>query len=423
MASANGFCAEEGNGTGNDAESAMAAGGRDANGNENKIGCLEIVTEEWKVCKIMHDDDLLGIKENRAFGASRSKKKNKQAPMLKVRLQGSESLLQEPDLALRARLWNFGPVNSAFAGPLSDSAFRGTVFDDHDGKKVDLVANVVDFGKIELDGHRYAILRSVITRGVRVACRKNDIALKLECVRRSSPDVDASTLVVLPFVNPIRTRRISVSEKAMCPRKCDMQRQKSQSSCSSRAVVDSSSLFTGQKRSFQEMTSPSQAFHVHHNHQSWGNNMLANHGIIPSLRNCSQTSALLLHCQNLQFRPQIANCFLSTPWKKEHLLLPHFLEAAKPQYAEGVLFPHQNQNQHQNQHQHEQQQQQQQLQQLRQHQQFLQRPLEEHLCLQKQTENDVPDDTASVPPVESHSKPRQPKIAPRDGRNRSCPKQ
>ncbi|CAK9077354.1 unnamed protein product, partial [Durusdinium trenchii] len=88
------------------------------------------------------------------------------------------------------------------------------------------------------DGFRYATLKCAITRAARILCKRNHIAVRLDCVRAELDDARTGykVLGVSDRVLPARTRRISISEKAMCPRACDVKKRARPRSAPSAAV-------------------------------------------------------------------------------------------------------------------------------------------------------------------------------------------
>ncbi|KAH9260732.1 hypothetical protein BASA81_001199 [Batrachochytrium salamandrivorans] len=190
--------------------------------NENEC-ILEVVTPEWKYfdCDEYNFDEsrIVCIKEQRKMGTQRGSKTTPQAPALEVRAKG----LPPTQIACRARLWNFGPCSDG-EPPRHDgtaqqlSLLRANV-------TIDVTENVAIFGPVQENGFRYARLRCFINRGARVQCRKFHTAFMLDCVYLPPgapiPGPEESNFAVGPLVENFpwtRSSRMSISEKAMCPR-------------------------------------------------------------------------------------------------------------------------------------------------------------------------------------------------------------
>mmetsp|Transcript_16941 Transcript_16941/g.22178 ORF Transcript_16941/g.22178 Transcript_16941/m.22178 type:complete len:361 (-) Transcript_16941:95-1177(-) len=216
---------------------------------------MEIVTPEWGYENSPEGnfDYILAIKEQRRLGTSRGNTAIPQAPVLQVRIKADTPGLPE-NAAVRAELWNYGAATKGKRGNREDpeeitkgeklSQLRKNTY-------IACTHNVELFSQPAADGYRYASLSCFITRGARVISRKYHIALKLTVVVpkrgvKTTPDevqtrnadgkwmskTQSSKLVkpnhedelierTVSEIPPARTARISVSEKAMCPRECD----------------------------------------------------------------------------------------------------------------------------------------------------------------------------------------------------------
>mmetsp|Transcript_14790 Transcript_14790/g.24061 ORF Transcript_14790/g.24061 Transcript_14790/m.24061 type:complete len:336 (+) Transcript_14790:361-1368(+) len=186
---------------------------------------LQIASPTWKEAQ-MDSDDVLLIKEKRKFGtARRSMATNTpQVPALVVRVP-AKAFDESKSVGVRAQLWDYGPASRFGAqtqgqeGSLFNKLRNGSMIECHD--------NVGVFGAEEKDGFRYATLRCSITRAARIPCKRHHIALRLDTVYiENTEDGGIRVLGVAEKCVPTRTRRISISEKAMCPRACDMEKKR-----------------------------------------------------------------------------------------------------------------------------------------------------------------------------------------------------
>mmetsp|Transcript_17961 Transcript_17961/g.22045 ORF Transcript_17961/g.22045 Transcript_17961/m.22045 type:complete len:367 (-) Transcript_17961:841-1941(-) len=180
---------------------------------------VEIVSPEWKY---MNTEEfnfvrILNVKEQRRLGISRGKTTVPQAPSLSVRIKAIQKGLTK-NSCVRADLWCFGPafadkskIQFATPHPVTQgnklTRLRGSTL-------ITCKYNVEKFGEPEPDGYRYADLKIFITRGARVCCRKNHIAFRLSVVNLNDDGAEEESKQI-PVV---RTSRVSISEKAMCPR-------------------------------------------------------------------------------------------------------------------------------------------------------------------------------------------------------------
>lgn len=176
------------------------------------------------------------------MGTQRGSKTTPQAPALEVRAKG----LPPVQVACRARLWNFGPCSDG-EPPRHDgtatqlSLLRANV-------TIDVTENVAIFGPTQENGFRYAKLRCFINRGARVQCRKFHTAFMLDCVYlppgAPTPGPEESNFAVGPPVENFpwtRSSRMSISEKAMCPRINDRSKKSNSTSPGGGNGDDSSS--------------------------------------------------------------------------------------------------------------------------------------------------------------------------------------
>jgi hypothetical protein len=184
---------------------------------------LEIVTPEWQY----YDNDdynfdenrIVPVKEQRRMGTQRGNKTTPQAPAIEVRAKG----LPPVPIACRCRLWNFGSALEKEAPRHDGTAQQLTML--RANVQIEVTENVAMFGPVQDDGFRYARLRCFITRGARVQCRKFHIAFYLDCLylppNMATPGPDESSFAVGNMVENFpwaRSARMSISEKAMCPR-------------------------------------------------------------------------------------------------------------------------------------------------------------------------------------------------------------
>ena len=123
---------------------------------------------------------------------------------------------------LRADLWSFGPSYKgknvlnrqspdANGGPFSK--LRANTY-------ITCTENIEKLVDEKDDGYVYATLKCFVTRGARVFCRKNHVALRLSVVEK-----DNGSLREVEGIPSVRTARLSISEKAMCPRESDRKRK------------------------------------------------------------------------------------------------------------------------------------------------------------------------------------------------------
>jgi len=184
---------------------------------------LEIVTPEWQY---FDNDDfnfnetrVVPVKEQRRMGTQRGNKTTPQAPAIEVRAKG----LPDIPIACRCRLWNFGSCLDKEPPKHDGTAMQLTML--RTNVQIEVTENVAIFGPTQEDGYRHARLRCFITRGARVQCRKFHIAFYIDCVYlppgMAIPGPDDSSFAIGDLVEMfpwVRSARMSISEKAMCPR-------------------------------------------------------------------------------------------------------------------------------------------------------------------------------------------------------------
>lgn len=182
---------------------------------------MEIITPEWQYTNTdeFNFDKILSIKEGRRLGATGRGTSIPQAPPLVVRIKADQEGLTSFS-AVRADLWCFGAATidestKELSKPVSPTS----------GNKIDIVRgsapikceyNVAKFGSTSSDGYRYAVLKVLVTRAARVHCRKNHVAFRLSVIEKP----DGSVWKENDCFPVVRSCRISISEKAMCPRSC-----------------------------------------------------------------------------------------------------------------------------------------------------------------------------------------------------------
>ena len=187
---------------------------------------LEILTKEWQYVDTeeANFENMLHIKEQRKLGTLRGPTSTPQAPVLRVRLKADTPGL--PDrCSIKAFLWSYGPAyvgKNRFERKEPEPVSGGEALTQlRKSTYITCSDNVEELSEAKADGYRYAIIRCFITRGARVCCRKNHIALKLCVVRTRSQRQEAKSMSgdeIVRCIAPIRTARLSISEKAMCPR-------------------------------------------------------------------------------------------------------------------------------------------------------------------------------------------------------------
>lgn len=187
---------------------------------------LEIVTPEWRYTQGDQCDfeNILQVKEQRRLGTSRWGTCTPQAPAIVVRVSKHclAASTGKGELCVKADLWSFGPSYKgknilnrqepdATGSPFSK--LRANTY-------ITCTENVEKFVDEKDDGYLYATLKSFVTRGARVYCRKNHVALRLSVIEKVRGSV-----LELESIPPVRTARLSISEKAMCPRESDRKRK------------------------------------------------------------------------------------------------------------------------------------------------------------------------------------------------------
>lgn len=193
---------------------------------------LEIVTPEWQYFDTdeynFDEAKVVPVKEQRRMGTQRGNKTTPQAPALEVRAKGLPTTVP---VACRCRLWNFGSCTEREPPKHDGSATQLTTL--RANVQIEVTENVAVFGPVQEDGYRYARLRCFITRGARVQCRKFHIAFLIDCVYlppgSAAPGPDDSSFAVGEPVEDFpwtRSARMSISEKAMCPRSHDKFKRK-----------------------------------------------------------------------------------------------------------------------------------------------------------------------------------------------------
>lgn len=185
---------------------------------------LEIVSPEWRYSNGPAGDFeyILQVKEQRRLGTSRWGTCTPQAPAIVVRLPKKVMSIEDGEICVKADLWSFGPsfkgknvlnhrapdaVGSAF------SKLRANTY-------ITCTENIEKFTDDKGDGYVYAKLKCFVTRGARVYCRKNHVALRLSVVSKRE-----GTMKEIDSIPWVRTARLSISEKAMCPRESDRKRK------------------------------------------------------------------------------------------------------------------------------------------------------------------------------------------------------
>ena len=154
--------------------------------------------------------NILAIKEQRKLGTIRGKSTIPQAPGIHVRVKGAGM----GPLRAKVFLWDFGPcqqsnANKTYVPPDHDHGgsqleeLRPQVY-------IDIEDEVADFSENQdSEGYRNAVLKCAVTRGARIMCRRRHIAFKIVLFAGEQ---------IHPRFNYIRTSRLAISEKAMCPR-------------------------------------------------------------------------------------------------------------------------------------------------------------------------------------------------------------
>lgn len=190
------------------------------------IKMLEILTKEWQYVNTdeVNFETLLHIKEQRKLGTLRGPTSTPQAPVLRVRIKADTEGLPRK-CSVKAILWSYGPSYvgknrferkepAPVTGGEPLTQLRRDTY-------ITCADNVEELSEAKADGYRYAVIRCFITRGARVCCRKNHIALKLCVVQTSAQRKEPKSMsgdAVVQAIAPVRTARLSISEKAMCPR-------------------------------------------------------------------------------------------------------------------------------------------------------------------------------------------------------------
>mmetsp|Transcript_3429 Transcript_3429/g.5839 ORF Transcript_3429/g.5839 Transcript_3429/m.5839 type:complete len:453 (+) Transcript_3429:138-1496(+) len=204
---------------------------------------MEIFTEVWQERE--NSSEILHIKEKRPFGATRGNTSVPQVPELVVRIHRSKiDLLANGrrNLAVYATLWDYG----ASTGFCPESADSGTKFSKlRNGFEIKCFNHISLIGDIQNDGYAYAVLKCAISRAARILCKRRYIALKLECVRVEICSGEIKVTEIESKIPAIRTRRISISEKAMCPRSCDQGKKRGSAAAAAAAVAQASQRVDG----------------------------------------------------------------------------------------------------------------------------------------------------------------------------------
>lgn len=184
---------------------------------------LEILSPEWRYRPDEAGDinNILHVKELRKLGVSKDGSCTPQAAPIRVRLPRTCVFADLGHHFLKADLWCFGPAfkgrRRVYNQPPNKEGFRLTHL--RPNKLIMCAHNLARFVEEE-DEYMYAELRCSFTRGARVFCRKNHVALRLSVLVKN--EIGMLELQSIPW---IRTSRLSISEKAMCPRECDRKRK------------------------------------------------------------------------------------------------------------------------------------------------------------------------------------------------------
>ena len=185
---------------------------------------LEIVSPEWQYAQGNEGDfeRILQVKEQRRLGTSRWGTCTPQAPAIVVRLPKSSMPSTRGDVCVRAELWSFGPSfkGKNIMNQLPPDAKGSALSKLRANTYITCTENVEKFDDDKGDDYVYAKLKCFVTRGARVFCRKNHVALRLSVVLK-----DAGSLIEVESIPWVRTARLSISEKAMCPRESDRKRK------------------------------------------------------------------------------------------------------------------------------------------------------------------------------------------------------
>lgn len=206
---------------------------------------LEILSPEWKYENSVggNFENILQVKEQRRLGTSRGNTTTPQAPVIHVRFQNDDV---DKKLFVRADLWCYGP---AYRGKNSmntlepEDVTKGSPFTKLRGNTYITCTENIEELTVGSDGCSYAKLKCFVTRGARVFCRKNHVALRVCVVSQEEGGIFRE----IAEISPIRTARLSISEKAMCPRESDRKRKAKTSKATSSRPFDQTYLLKRQK--------------------------------------------------------------------------------------------------------------------------------------------------------------------------------
>lgn len=186
---------------------------------------LEILTPEWQYTHGPKGDfeNILQVKEQRRLGTSRGGTCTPQAPVIAVRMDKASIPSKYKKVYVKADLWCYGPslkgknqLNRQDPDPVGRALTNLRV-----NTTITCTENIAQLETKDDDKeYCHAELKCFVTRGARVYCRKHHVALRLSVVH----NVDGSYREV-ESVPCVRTARLSISEKAMCPRESDRKRK------------------------------------------------------------------------------------------------------------------------------------------------------------------------------------------------------
>ena len=193
---------------------------------QEKSSAFEILTPEWQYSPGPQGDFeyVLPVKERVRFGTRSRCMSTPQAPAIEVRLHKkflANGNKQRHHFA-KAELWCFG---AAFEGEEEKtkkspdcSGFPFTELAPNTA--IGCSENIVELIDRHNDSYLYAKMSCIITRGARVYCRKNHVALRLSLLGTPKSEIEEG--VALPWG---RTARLSISEKAMRGPSCGDKRK------------------------------------------------------------------------------------------------------------------------------------------------------------------------------------------------------
>lgn len=223
---------------------------------------LEIVTPEWQYVpgKRGDFDTVVQVKERRRLGTPKKGDASAQAPAIEVRLHKRFLPKKCHQVFAKAEVWCYGPSSEEkksiqYKAPqLKGSPLREL----RAGAPIKCEENLAEFLDSQENDHVYAKLRCILTRGARVFCRQNHVALCIRVCSRTNGRLEA-----VKTIQRARTARVSISEKSMRPNNLAQSGDKRKATSIMKRTLDTGRGCRKQKVVTKEKVTSCEALSVH----------------------------------------------------------------------------------------------------------------------------------------------------------------